>query len=424
MNQLQLVFLDLLSIIENILFLTLVLKINLKFKKNNKLIYFLPLLLFYCIFLAFFPKKIFLLCIIELFYIANIYFFAEESLTETLKIWSILFLFLSLLESLLQPIIIIFIPNANKFTQILCCTVLAVFMIFMYHRLISSKISDFKWNSKLWGVFVSALLLVELMITYFLTILNKLEINRWIKLGSILVLFGGLAVCVIIFSVVYYYNQKEDYRIQMEMIEKLNAQQKEHFTNLLDQEESTRQFRHDMINHLLSLKTMSDSKHYSALGSYIDELTDALGSLNCKQYDIGNDILNTILNYYLIPMKDECEIIIDGFVGDMECISQKDMCTLAANVIKNAAEAVKMSSKKMISFQIEEGKHFLRMKVDNTYSGKLLIDEEGSYKSTKEDQKNHGFGLKNIKDVVKKYNGKEQIVTDNGIFSIEVFLHI
>lgn len=39
-------------------------------------------------------------------------------------------------------------------------------------------------------------------------------------------------------------------------------------------------------------------------------------------------------------------------------------------------------------------------------------------------QKNHGYGLKSVKEVVEKYNGTIEIKTDNNIFTITVVLYV
>lgn len=42
--------------------------------------------------------------------------------------------------------------------------------------------------------------------------------------------------------------------------------------------------------------------------------------------------------------------------------------------------------------------------------------------TTKKDSINHGFGLKSIENIVKKYNGDLKICTNNNIFELNIIL--
>lgn len=64
---------------------------------------------------------------------------------------------------------------------------------------------------------------------------------------------------------------------------------------------------------------------------------------------------------------------------------------------------------------------FLEMK--NSMTGDLLLKENGQRPfSTKADAVNHGFGLKNIENSVKKYDGNIECEAVDGIFRLTVIL--
>ena len=48
--------------------------------------------------------------------------------------------------------------------------------------------------------------------------------------------------------------------------------------------------------------------------------------------------------------------------------------------------------------------------------------ENNKFITTKKDNQNHGFGLKSIDKIVKKYNGDIKISTNNNIFEINIIL--
>ena len=50
--------------------------------------------------------------------------------------------------------------------------------------------------------------------------------------------------------------------------------------------------------------------------------------------------------------------------------------------------------------------------------------ENGKIVTSNPDKGNHGFGLRNIDEILKKYNGTSKIDIDNGVFTITTALYI
>ena len=50
--------------------------------------------------------------------------------------------------------------------------------------------------------------------------------------------------------------------------------------------------------------------------------------------------------------------------------------------------------------------------------------ENGKIVTSNPDKGNHGFGLRNIDEILKKYNGTSKIDIDNGVFNITTALYI
>ena len=65
-----------------------------------------------------------------------------------------------------------------------------------------------------------------------------------------------------------------------------------------------------------------------------------ISSISKYDYDVGKEIVNTILNYYLLPIKDKCKIDVKGYISDSLDIARRDLCILVSNLVKNAVEAV------------------------------------------------------------------------------------
>jgi len=61
----------------------------------------------------------------------------------------------------------------------------------------------------------------------------------------------------------------------------------------------------------------------------------------------------------------------------------------------------------------------ISLMVENPVLEKLELDNLQTTKNAKE---KHGFGLKNIKSIVKKYEGNFQIEIEHQIFRVKIFL--
>ena len=107
----------------------------------------------------------------------------------------------------------------------------------------------------------------------------------------------------------------------------------------------------------------------------------------------------------------------------------KDMATsdvyfLLTNIIDNAIEATEAIDEKehrVISLTASKKQGLLMIEETNYYHGELSFNNDGSIKTTKqENKKYHGFGTKSIAYIVKKYDGKMHYETEDNIFKLKI----
>ena len=107
----------------------------------------------------------------------------------------------------------------------------------------------------------------------------------------------------------------------------------------------------------------------------------------------------------------------------------KDMATsdvyfLLTNIIDNAIEATEAIEEKehrVISLTASRKQGLLMIEETNYYHGELSFNNDGSIKTTKqENKKYHGFGTKSIAYIVKKYDGKMHYETEDNIFKLKI----
>ena len=93
------------------------------------------------------------------------------------------------------------------------------------------------------------------------------------------------------------------------------------------------------------------------------------------------------------------------------------------NLLNNAIEACeKCSSKKFMKMKLVKEKDNIIISVKNTYDGKLNIKDGEIQTSKKYEMDEHGVGIKNIIEVITKYQGSYAIRNDNNEFYFSVIL--
>ena len=179
--------------------------------------------------------------------------------------------------------------------------------------------------------------------------------------------------------------------------------------------------KHDIKNELQIAYAMMD-KDKKVSTKILNELNDKLEDIKIINFS-KNAILNTILTLKKMEIKNSginLEIEIDKTVDfNMEEI---DICDLFSNILDNSIEATKKCNceNRFIKFCIAKKNDYIIIKCENTYEGVLKKNSYGNYITTKQEEKQHGYGINIIKNIVDKYNGEINFITKNNIFKIVI----
>lgn len=213
-------------------------------------------------------------------------------------------------------------------------------------------------------------------------------IGIFIQLGAVIILFAQRNVL------------KEKEKLAAAYL----LEQKNHYEYLENREKETKKFRHDLRNHMGLISNLAQNQAYDKIDDYLEQMNmriDTFGTV----VTVHNGIVDAIINqYYMKAKQNGVNMRVEGkFPVDCE-IEEYDLCTIFSNVLSNAYEAASETEEKMISLVCGYTERNIIIAVEN--SCRKELPSGGLFWKTKKDNADyHGYGLENITDSVKKYNG-------------------
>ena len=174
-----------------------------------------------------------------------------------------------------------------------------------------------------------------------------------------------------------------------------------YFSELKENETELRKIKHDISG---CLKTMKEiiytEKDTEKAQHFFDELSMTLGNITTGFY-----CKNSLINAIIISKSKICDkqgIRLSAEIKIPEALNilDTDICRILVNILDNAIEANEKEEKnKFIDLSIKENDGFIYLSTRNPFSGENI----GS--TTKENKKEHGYGLRILNDFAQKYDG-------------------
>ena len=194
-------------------------------------------------------------------------------------------------------------------------------------------------------------------------------------------------------------------------------QQQEYYELMLKKEEDTRKYRHDMQRHLMNLYALQKEGAQERAQTYLQDMMGSFQEIQSRVYVTGNDVLDVLTNAYLSRLGKEVEVTFSHQFQAKLAISDMDLCTVYGNLLENAVEELCRGSdgEKKLRVEINCGQFWFYFSIKNSVT---------NYQSAtkKEDKRNHGLGLRNVKQTVERLEGKYQVLVEDGMYQVEVTL--
>lgn len=186
----------------------------------------------------------------------------------------------------------------------------------------------------------------------------------------------------------------------------------------------SRKVVHDMKNHILALKNYDQEQNWPGLHEYLNELSDDMLEYNFHVWT-GNHMLDMILNQKEKDAQNQNTVMqIDTEVFSTLPFTDREIISLFGNLLDNALEACEKISDKerWIKIKIKKKNLLLYIEIANALEQRPKQIQK-KFVSNKKDNGLHGYGMKNIQDIVKKYDGifEYKVYEDHLIFMISIY---
>ncbi len=187
--------------------------------------------------------------------------------------------------------------------------------------------------------------------------------------------------------------------------------------------EKQRQLSHEYKNQIACIQALNKSGKTRELEEYIQKINgNVLHDLD--SIDTNHAIINAILNAkYEEAVKKDIMVICK--INDLSKIhmEEQDVALVISNLLNNAIEACeKCEGKKYIKIKFVHEEDNIVLSVKNTYNGQVKYREGEIITTKKEDEQNHGIGIKNVLRVIEKYEGFHVIKHTEDEFYISILI--
>lgn len=300
--------------------------------------------------------------------------------------------------------------NSNHFyyftTYYLICAIFIYIIIsFILYFIFHNK----KTNKPILLYVIMALIEIACFFFINISILDSILIDNE---NYLIITFVNIVLIIIfLISIVFCYQiekftLKQENKIKEYEINKVYDQYKSIY---LAKQEELIKIKHDINNMLQTINTVKTNNNI------LNEIKEKLNNTDGFYYT-SNKLINAVLVNKLNLIKDKnIKIQTEIAVDNIGSISDYDIISLLTNLIDNCVEGCQDIQNPYIKIKISNKDNMLLLFFENATANK-------NFKTNKKDKKFHGYGLKIIKDITKRYNGKisNQIIDYSFITYIEL----
>lgn len=339
---------------------------------------------------------------------------------------TILIMFFLLISDILLSMIFINVVNENILQKNSFFDIYVVFIVNMIRYLFVLIVINFykirieKNIPLIFSLPIALTAVISMVITINMLLVVDSNNYKFIFINMVLIFI----ICIIL---IYIFNKIVNVMTENAR-QKFLIKQSEYYGKQIEADRkhinNTRKIKHDMKNHMYAIRNMAKNNMSKDIITYTN---DILGKIEGEKVYIntGNYLIDGILNVKFEEIKNQgIDFKYDVKIPEGIKLPEFEVITILGNLLDNAIEGVKLiKDNRYIEVFISYKDSNLLIKIVNTFDGLVIKDNKG-FVSRKEEKTYHGIGLENVREQVEKSNGYMNIDTDNGMFTVDLFINL
>ena len=278
-------------------------------------------------------------------------------------------------------------------------------------------LTKFEWITIISVLAISIIIFLLLYLIVFSGINDTAKI--YIAYAVILIIITDITVYVLLIQL----SKKHKIEIENKLLLQQHAFQTESTNEIMTQYNELQKTRHDFKNTLRVIQTLNREANSQEIDNYINEYLETQNR-SVRIISTDNEYVNAIINSKIaIASKENIEITVNT-ISDIKCSNNIDLCNIIGNLFDNAIEACLLcESNRSIYLEISKENENTTIFMKNSIRESVL-DKNPNLTTTKKNKRQHGYGIKIIRDLASKYNGFADFYEEKGLFCCNVVLNL
>lgn len=314
------------------------------------------------------------------------------------------------------------VSGTERFIVIIAVQLMILYLVFIALRILKrnnnyrSDLTFIEW------LLISVVLIISIAMGTLLILLSITLESKNAGIYTVLVFIGILIVNIVVCYLLINMGKKNDAIRENEVLKLSQEYNRQYIDNATAEYDTIKKIQHDFKNSYSTIYRLIKNGNITEATKQIESNLDMLQNFEIFVKS-NNTIVNTVVNAKLTEAKSfgiDCTCICGT---DFESIDNLDLCRLLSNMLENAVTSCVTSKRndKQISLILSfDGSNYiidLKNSVDES-----VLTHNPELRTTKDNQHEHGYGVKIIKDIAKKYNGLCDFYEEGNIFCCKVVL--
>lgn len=304
--------------------------------------------------------------------------------------------------------------NSSMIVNSICIVTVAVLSV-IFGRL--RKSAEYELPKKVNYAYLVIIIIGEIALQDSITLFMATDGNNKMIVFSL----SAASVIFLLTAVIMFKNyiSKNHYKSICDINEKLLKSQEKYYLMLLEREEETKKFRHDIKGHINCMYLLFKNNSRAELESYFEKMGASLSEIDVKM-TTGSNMVNAVLNDAVSRFPEVSVTVNGAFPQDMK-LSGSDLCTIFSNLFENAFAAAARTERKYVDISIKILGSSLYVTVVNPVAKRVEI-VGNCLQSEKRDKLRHGYGTVNAVTCAERNGGSLIFKCSDTVFEAELII--